>query len=72
VKEKPALYRGSRQKYIIQNAEFFPDTSSDTLLEREKKTGLWHLQGGCNERPLKLSGASFNIFYYYKNLNYSI
>jgi hypothetical protein len=29
-KEKPSLYRGSWQKYITQDAEFFPDTSLDT------------------------------------------
>jgi hypothetical protein len=47
-KEKPSLYRGFWQKYITQDAEFFPDTSSDTWLDREKKPGLWHLQGSCN------------------------
>jgi hypothetical protein len=47
VKEKPSLYTGSRQKYITQDAEFFPDTSSDTLLDIEKNPGLWHLRGGC-------------------------
>jgi hypothetical protein len=47
-KENPSLYRGSWQKYITQDAEFFPDTSSDTKLDRENKPGLWHLQGGCN------------------------
>jgi hypothetical protein len=53
VKEKPSLYRGSWQKYISQDAEFFPDTSPDTQLGREKiKPGLWHLQGGCNHELL--------------------
>ncbi len=33
------VYRGSRQKPITQDAEFFPYTSSDTLLDKEKKQG---------------------------------
>jgi hypothetical protein len=62
-KEKPSLYSGSWQKYITQDAEFFPDTSLDKKLDREKKTGLWHLQESCNYElnTLSLSDADCNL-----------
>jgi hypothetical protein len=37
VKEKPSLYRSSRQKYITQDAEFFPDMYTIRHIARHRK-----------------------------------